>query len=132
LPVKTPFFDRPIVWRFMQLVASIGFLGLGVYGVRSTQQQADALGVHVPNDWYWLPVIPTVLIAISAFLLPARFLYPSRNSVQVILCFIVSLVGGTGILLYIIYDVERISEHRVPAQHANPRDMHPLHPLETR
>ena len=100
-------FKQPIGWRVTLIVASIVFLVYGVIGVSSSQAiGATHAGVKIPNGWYWFAVVPNVLVAGLAIILPTRLFYDRRSLIMSALMFLAILAGSTGPLLYVIYDFE--------------------------
>ena len=100
------------------LIASLAALVLGVRGVSSSRDMgACYASVQIPQSWYWFAVLPPVIIATLAILLPQRVICWRRGFVASLLGLVSMISGGASPLLYIIYDFE----HRLPNQPASQR-----------
>ncbi len=93
--------------RLLILGSTAAFLVLGVMGVSSSRDIAARYGnIQIPVAWYLFPIVLAVFVAASTLLLPAAALRWRRGVVVWVLLLVTLLLGGTGPLLYGIYDFE--------------------------
>ena len=103
------------------LVASFAALVLGVWGVSSSRDiGARYASVQIPQSWYWFAVLPPLLVATLAVLLPRRVICWRRGSIASVLALLSMVSGGASPLLYIIYDFERRLPNQPTSQQATP------------
>ena len=73
--MKPKFCESQLFLRGFMLVASFAALVLGAWGVSSSRDiGARYASIQIPLSWYWFAVLPPLVIATLAVLLPQRII----------------------------------------------------------